>query len=102
MANESQVLAVSTSGAAGRLPTGTVALVNASGVAIHGATSQLVAGTTYLYTGACTTRDTVRAEVGTGGAVGSLYLSTAGKLYLKVAAAGATTDWQKVTATAAD
>lgn len=101
MANESQVLSVSTGGASGRLPTGSVALVDASGVAVHGAASTLVAGTTRIFQGACTTRDTVRAEVGTC-AIGSLYVSTAGKLYLKVANAAATTDWQKVTATAAD
>jgi hypothetical protein len=52
--------------------------------------------------GASTTRDTVRADAGTDYAIGSIYLSTAGKMYLKVANAGATTDWQKVTATAAD
>lgn len=55
-----------------------------------------------IYVGAQTTRDTVRAEVGTGGAIGSIYLSSAGKIYLKVANAGATTDWQRVTTTAAD
>lgn len=35
-------------------------------------------------------------------AIGSIYLSTAGKMYLKVANAAASTDWQRVTATAAD
>ena len=49
-----------------------------------------------------TTRATVLAEVPSEYAVGSLYLSSAGKLYVKVAIAGAATDWQKVTTTAAD
>ena len=55
--------------------------------------------------GSQTTRATVLAELDDGinnPAVGSIYLSTAGKIYLRVAAAGAATDWQKVTATAAD
>ena len=52
--------------------------------------------------GAKTTRDGVRGECGSDYAIGSIYLSTAGKIYLKVANGGATTDWQKVTATAAD
>lgn len=55
-----------------------------------------------LYSGAQTTRDTVRGEVGLTGAIGSLYLSSAGKLYVKVANADATADWEKVTSTAAD
>lgn len=55
-----------------------------------------------VYTGAETTRDAVRAAVGTQGAIGSLYCSSAGKMYLKVAAGDATTDWQRVTTTAAD
>lgn len=55
-----------------------------------------------LYSGAQTTRNGVRGEVGTAGAIGSLYLSTAGKLYLKVANAGAEADWEKVTSSAAD
>jgi len=101
MSNESQVLSVTTDGPAGKLVTGSVSLVNASGVSLFGASKVLIAGTTYVFQGACTTRDTVRAEVGTC-AIGSLYLSSAGKAYLKVANAGATTDWQKVTASAAD
>jgi hypothetical protein len=58
--------------------------------------------TARVYSGAQTTRATVRAEVGLAGAIGSLYLSSAGKVYMKVANANATTDWQKITATAAD
>lgn len=34
--------------------------------------------------------------------IGSIYLSTTGVVYVRVAAAGAATDWQKVTTTAAD
>jgi hypothetical protein len=55
-----------------------------------------------IYSGAQTTRDGVRGEVGTGGSIGSIYLSSAGKMYLKVANANATTDWEKVTTSAAD
>ena len=55
--------------------------------------------------GSNTTRATVLAECDDGfnnPPIGSLYLSSAGKAYLRVAAAGAATDWQKVTTTAAD
>jgi hypothetical protein len=55
-----------------------------------------------VYYGTQVTRDTVRSEVGTAGTIGSLYSSSGGKLYLKVANANGTTDWQLVTATAAD
>lgn len=54
-----------------------------------------------VYFGSNTTRATVLAEYPLA-KVGSLYASTAGKLYLRVAVAGAETDWQKVTASAAD
>lgn len=101
MSNESQVLRVTTDGPAGKVVTGTVSLVNAAGASIH-TSSSLVAGGAMIYTGAQTTRDTVRSEVGTAGAIGSIYLSSAGKIYLKVANAGATADWAKVTTSAAD
>ena len=55
--------------------------------------------------GAQTTRATVLAEMDDGfnnPPIGSIYLSTAGKAYLRVAKAGAATDFQKVTTTAAD
>lgn len=55
-----------------------------------------------IYVGAQTTRAGVRGEVGNTPVVGSAYLSSAGKMYLKVANAAATTDWQRVTTTAAD
>ena len=55
-----------------------------------------------VYYGSQVTRDTVRTEVGLAGTIGSLYSSSGGKLYLKVANGNATTDWQLVTATAAD
>lgn len=90
MANESSVLKVVAASNTKRV-TGTVSLVSESGRPMHPA-----------LTGAATTRDTVRAEVGAGVPIGALYSSTAGKLYLKVADAGETADWQKVTATAAD
>lgn len=101
MAGASQVYKIDTSGEA-KLANGRAILQNDSGTAIFGATSFIPAGTTYIYTGACTTRDTVRAEVGLGGAIGSVYFSSAGKIYLKVANADATADWAKVTSSAAD
>lgn len=101
MAGASQVLVVDIAGES-KLPNGRCILVNDSNLPIFSTAKFLIAGTTYNYVGAQTTRDTVRAEVGTAGAIGSTYQSTAGKLYLKVANADATTDWQKVTATAAD
>lgn len=55
-----------------------------------------------IYFGTQTTRNAVRTEVGTGGAIGSFYVSTAGKMYLKVATGGADTDWERVTTSAAD
>lgn len=101
MSNESSVLRVTKTGTDKKV-TGTVALVNSTGASIFNTASLIVAGTTYIYTGAQTTRDTVRAEVGTSAAIGSLYLSSAGKIYQKIANADATADWVKVTATAAD
>jgi hypothetical protein len=55
-----------------------------------------------IYAGHCTTRATVLAQVGNSPAVGSLYLSSQGKLYVKAANNGAAADWEKVTQTAAD
>jgi hypothetical protein len=62
----------------------------------------VLTGGQIIVQGTQTTRALVRAEVGDVPAIGSLYLSTAGKLYLKVANAAADTDWQRVTTTAAD
>lgn len=87
MANEANVLALGVGGTDKR-PTGTVALVNEAGLGL-------------IFTGARTTRDTVRAEA-TNAAIGAVYLSSAGKIYQKVANAGATADWVRVTATAVD
>jgi hypothetical protein len=55
-----------------------------------------------LFIGNQTTRAGVLGEVSNIVAIGSIYLSTAGKQYLKVANAGANTDWQRVTTTAVD
>jgi len=52
--------------------------------------------------GAQTTRAGVLGEVPATLPIGAVYQSTAGKNYIKVANAGAATDWQKVTSTAAD
>jgi hypothetical protein len=102
MSGESSVFEVTAGTAAGEKPTAKVLLVDSAGRSLVAANGLRAGGTAMVYYGAQTTRDTVRAEVGTGGAIGSIYLSSAGKIYLKVAAAGATADWQKVTATAAD
>lgn len=56
-----------------------------------------------VFTGAATTRADVNNQVGTAGSNGSIYLSTAGKMYLRVNGTGvAATDWQRVTTTAVD
>lgn len=52
--------------------------------------------------GTATTRAGVFAEVRQDLPVGTLYQSTSGKLYQKVANAGVSTDWQRATSTAAD
>ena len=60
-------------------------------------------GGAYVFRGSANTRAAVNTQVGTTGSNGSIYLSTAGKIYLKVAATGvAATDWQRVTTTAVD
>lgn len=64
----------------------------------------LGSGTPTIFAGNKTTRATLILEVPKTAAIGSVYLSTAGKIYLKVAstATPAATDWQRVTTTAAD
>jgi len=58
---------------------------------------------TYIFSGSASTRAAVNTQVGTAGSNGSIYLSTAGKIYLKVSNTGtAATDWQRVTTTAVD
>jgi hypothetical protein len=79
-----------------------IALLTSGNLPVFGPANMVVAGTTNIYVGAQTTRDTVRAEVGLLGAIGSVYFSSAGKIYLKVANADATADWAKVTSSAAD
>lgn len=54
-----------------------------------------------IYFGGNTTRAEVLAAT-SGAKIGSVYFSTTGKIYLKVSANGANTDWEKVTASAAD
>ncbi len=60
------------------------------------------------FTGTATTREQVRVDVSdrldnmNECSIGSVYFSTAGKMYIKVANTHADTDWQKVTSTAAD
>jgi len=75
------------------------------GVAGGGQTSQLIVQGASVFAGTAVTRAAVRAEVGDGPAIGSLYLSSGAsgaRFYLKVASAAASTDWQAVTTTAAD
>ena len=55
-----------------------------------------------IFTGSAANGDAVYAEVGAKDATGSIYLTTAGALYVQVANAGAATDWHKVTVTDAD
>ena len=88
MANESEVLVV-TVGGADKKATGRIGLVNEAGLGI-------------IFQGAATTRAAVLAECGARAAIGANYLSSAGKQYIKVANAAVATDWQRVTATAAD
>lgn len=60
-------------------------------------------GNTYVFSGSANTRAAVNTQVGTTGSNGSIYLSTAGKMYLRVDVTGAAdTDWQRVTTTAVD
>ena len=56
----------------------------------------------FIFTGSAANGDAVYAEVGTYDATGSIYLTTAGALYVQVANGGAATDWFKVTTTDAD
>jgi hypothetical protein len=89
MANESDILCICTGTYGGKKATGRAALVNEAGLQV-------------VFYGASTTRAAVLAECGASAAIGAVYLSSAGKQYIKVANAAAATDWQRVTATAAD
>lgn len=55
-----------------------------------------------IFTGSAANGNAVYSEVGSKDATGSIYISTAGALYIQVANAGAESDWYKVTATNAD
>ena len=72
--------------------------VNSSSIAFKGTSN------VYILKGSSSTRSSLRTEIGDSSSVanGSLYLSTAGKAYLKVNNANAATDWEKVTTSAAD
>ena len=50
-----------------------------------------------IFTGSAANAAAVYAEVGTVDATGSVYISTAGGLYLQVADNGAEADWETVT-----
>ena len=52
-----------------------------------------------IFTGAAANAAAAYAEILTGGAVGSIYLSSVGSIYLQVANAGEAADWQTVTTT---
>ena len=55
-----------------------------------------------VFTGSAANGDAVYAEVGSVDATGSIYITTAGAMYVQVANTGAATDWFKVTTTDAD
>ena len=55
-----------------------------------------------VYSGDSATRAAVFAEVSATCATGSLYISSAGELYIRMGNAGALTDWEAITYTAAD
>jgi hypothetical protein len=78
--------------------------IDLSGVASGGFTysdAKLSSGAK-IFTGSAANGDAVYAEVGAYDATGSIYLTTAGALYVQVANAGAATDWFKATTTDAD
>ena len=59
-----------------------------------------LSGGVRIFTGAAIDVAAVFAEVGTKDAVGSIYLSTAGLLFVQVANTGAATDWKAVASVA--
>jgi hypothetical protein len=74
---------------------------NVSGINISSNTINLNGVT--IARGDASTRLGVNTQIGSAGSNGSIYLSTAGKIYLKVANTGvATDDWQRVTTTSVD
>ena len=85
-------------------------VVTTSGISVGNSTVNTSANSTTLsvvnvliLSGSASTRLGVNTEIGSTGSNGSIYLSTAGKIYLKVANTGvATDDWQRVTTTAVD
>lgn len=66
------------------------------------AVGAMAVGSATVASGAQTTRAAVRSEIGDAAAIGSYYLSSAGKAYLKVTNVPGDTDWQRVTTSAAD
>lgn len=87
MSNESSVLKVTTDGPGGKLPTGTVSIVDANSASIFTSTGLVVSGDTRMYSGAGAPVDytdgtppaTGEAEAG----IGSIYVDTTnGKLYV--------------------
>jgi hypothetical protein len=77
--------------------------VDLSGVAAGFTVSDLkLSSGAKIFTGSAANGDGVYAEVGSVDATGSIYLTTAGAIYIQVANNGAAADWYKVTATDAD
>jgi hypothetical protein len=77
-------------------------LLTKSGDGAYGSEITFSNGTVYK-TGTQTSRNAIRVtDGGDSYAIGSVYVSTAGKIYLKVAHAEGDTDWERVTTTAAD
>jgi len=75
--------------------------INMSAAAYSGA-DVITSSGAKIFTGSAATGDAVYAEVGAYDATGSIYISTAGAMYVQVANAGAATDWFKVTTSDAD
>ena len=60
-----------------------------------------LSGNTHVISGSATTRQAVETAF-PAAPIGSVYVSSGGKIYLKLTDAGANTDWQLVTTSAAD
>lgn len=72
-------------------------------VNVYANTSMLCLSGAMLFSGSANTRVGVNTQIGSAGSNGTVYLSTAGKMYLKVANTGvANDDWQRVTTTSVD
>lgn len=87
-----------------KVTTTTLSVGNTTVNTAANSTTITLAGNVVITTGSATTRAAVNTALADTGSNGSIYLSTAGKIYLRIASTvgGATTDWQRVTTTAVD